>query len=242
MSVKSELGHGTKFWCEFNFKHIKTYDNTSAMKEDGCQGSKWMDNMKPGKDNHSKEELEEAIRRFKEQSNILVAEDNKINQKVLLNMLKRLGYARVHLAENGELAVNYYMKGCNRPESSSGISSSSGSCGGGGGGEDDCYRESPKGVSADLNFPSTPPVDFIIMDCLMPVLSGLESTSKIREFEIDHRRSHVPIVALTANAQDSDKRDCFASGMDGFLTKPVNMKTLDAEILKHFGLVVSNAN
>jgi CheY-like chemotaxis protein len=44
--------------------------------------------------------------------------------------------------------------------------------------------------------------------------------------------NRVPIVALTANAQESDRKECIASGMDGFLTKPVTMPKLDEEIMK----------
>ncbi|MCW8930474.1 MAG: ATP-binding protein [Gammaproteobacteria bacterium] len=61
--------------------------------------------------------------------------------------------------------------------------------------------------------------DVIIMDCQMPVMDGYEATQKIRELEDDE---HISIVALTANAMDSEQENCYASGMDKFLTKPVN--------------------
>jgi two-component system, sensor histidine kinase len=72
--------------------------------------------------------------------------------------------------------------------------------------------------------------DLIFMDCRMPVLDGIEATRKIRAYEVEHGLSHTPIVALTANAKDSDRQTCKAAGMDDFLAKPVRKPAL-AEIL-----------
>ena len=70
--------------------------------------------------------------------------------------------------------------------------------------------------------------DLIFMDCQMPVLDGISATRRIREYETKHGLSHVPIIALTANAKDSDQRICKASGMNGFLAKPVRRSELSA--------------
>ncbi len=75
--------------------------------------------------------------------------------------------------------------------------------------------------------------DVILMDISMPVMDGLEATQKIRIFETAHNLPRTPIIALTANAFDSDRQDCLAVGMDGFLTKPVLLKSLIAEISSH---------
>jgi len=72
--------------------------------------------------------------------------------------------------------------------------------------------------------------DLILMDCRMPVMDGYESTQKIRESE---ETTHIPIVALTANIQTSDKEKCKQAGMDDFLGKPFTTSELEA-ILCHW--------
>lgn len=59
----------------------------------------------------------------------------------------------------------------------------------------------------------------IFMDWRMPGMDGLECTRRIRAFEKAGGR-RVPIVAITASADDGDKRDCLESGMDDFMCKP----------------------
>ncbi len=59
------------------------------------------------------------------------------------------------------------------------------------------------------------------MDLKMPVMGGLEATRKIREFDTE-----IPIVALTANAFDSDRARAMEAGCNAFLTKPVKKKQL----------------
>jgi len=67
----------------------------------------------------------------------------------------------------------------------------------------------------------------------MPVLDGVEATRAIRASESRTTR-RVPIIALTANAFDEDRQLCLASGMDGFLPKPVSAATLRKQINSHF--------
>ena len=62
--------------------------------------------------------------------------------------------------------------------------------------------------------------DLILMDMQMPVMDGLDATRAIRAFELAHQRKRVRIVAMTANAMDSDREACELAGMDGFLSKP----------------------
>ena len=59
--------------------------------------------------------------------------------------------------------------------------------------------------------------DLILMDMQMPVMSGLEATRQLRDFNYN-----TPIVALTANAQIQDQQACMEAGCIGFLTKPIN--------------------
>ena len=67
--------------------------------------------------------------------------------------------------------------------------------------------------------------DLIFMDVNMPVLDGLEATRKIRMSE-DKQKRKIPVVALTADIRDEDKKKCLEAGMDDFLIKPVNLKSL----------------
>jgi signal transduction histidine kinase/CheY-like chemotaxis protein len=71
--------------------------------------------------------------------------------------------------------------------------------------------------------------DLILMDCQMPVMDGYEATKTIRQNE-QATNSRIPIVAMTANAYPEDIEKCMASGMDGHLTKPVDMSTLNKTV------------
>jgi signal transduction histidine kinase/FixJ family two-component response regulator len=66
--------------------------------------------------------------------------------------------------------------------------------------------------------------DLILMDIEMPEMDGLEATRVIRESE--PRNFHVPIYALTAHALTGDRDKCLAGGMDGYLSKPINVDEL----------------
>ena len=68
--------------------------------------------------------------------------------------------------------------------------------------------------------------DVILMDLHMPVMDGYTATQRIRHWEVDHKRSRLPIIALTADAFEEDRQHCLAVGMDGFLTKPVAIDAL----------------
>jgi CheY-like chemotaxis protein len=70
------------------------------------------------------------------------------------------------------------------------------------------------------------PYDLILMDIQMPVMDGLEATRQIRQYEKKQGERHAFIVALTANALESDRKKAKESGMDGFIAKPFNPKEL----------------
>lgn len=111
---------------------------------------------------------------------ILVAEDARVNQLLIREILLKRGYEPV-MTEDGQAAV-------------------------------DAWRRS----LADGK-----PYLAILMDVQMPLLSGLDATRRIREEEAVSGE-HTTIVALTANAFESDRLECLEAGMDAFLSKPFN--------------------
>ncbi|GEM_PF-260932 len=113
---------------------------------------------------------------------ILVAEDTQINQMVILNQLKILGY-QADCVNNGQEALEKLTK------------------------QD---------------------YDLVLMDCLMPVLDGYETTQKLREIEAKKSKDNQTIViALTANAFVQDQEKCLSCGMDDFLSKPITLEQLE---------------
>lgn len=70
------------------------------------------------------------------------------------------------------------------------------------------------------------PYALILTDCNMPVMDGLELTSRIRDIERD-LGGHVPIVAISANTVRQDVDKCLESGMDAYLSKPVQLEELE---------------
>lgn len=69
------------------------------------------------------------------------------------------------------------------------------------------------------------PFDAILMDMMMPEMDGLEATIAIRERE-KATGTHIPIIAITANAMTGDRDKCLAAGMDEYISKPVDVAKL----------------
>ncbi|HLT24095.1 MAG TPA: response regulator [Ignavibacteria bacterium] len=127
--------------------------------------------------------------------NILVAEDNLINQKLINKLLTNRGYQTL-VVEDGLKAV-----------------------------------EALHNKSFDL----------VLMDIQMPIMDGYQATSYIRNVE-RLTGDHIPIIAVTAFAMDSDRQKCYELGMDDFLAKPFNKMDFYNIIEKHLssGRVISS--
>ncbi|RLA60321.1 MAG: hybrid sensor histidine kinase/response regulator, partial [Epsilonproteobacteria bacterium] len=114
------------------------------------------------------------------EADILVAEDNIINQKLIKRILEEHGL-NVDIANNGLEAFE--------------------------------KRRNKK-------------YDLLFMDIQMPVMDGTEATEEILAYEEDEKVSHIPIVALTANALKGDRERFLAIGMDEYLSKPIETAEL----------------
>ena len=116
---------------------------------------------------------------------ILVAEDDRMNQKVIVQQLALLGYAG-HIAVDGAEALRLWRAGT--------------------------YA-------------------MLLSDLHMPNVDGYELAASIRRDE-EAGGTHLPIIALTANALHGEAERATAAGMDGYLTKPVPLATLREVLAK----------
>lgn len=78
--------------------------------------------------------------------------------------------------------------------------------------------------------------DLVFMDVQMPGMDGRQATDAIRAWEIDRQVSPVPVVALTAHALANEKRALMQSGLDDYLTKPIDERQLAQVLLKWTGM------
>jgi len=79
-----------------------------------------------------------------------------------------------------------------------------------------------------LNQWQTGHFDLLLTDCHMPVMDGFELARAIRQQE--PAGTHLPIIAITANAMKGEAQRCFAAGMDAYLTKPIRLRELAAQL------------
>ncbi len=121
------------------------------------------------------EDRSNTLRHSNRQLNILIAEDNAVNRRLITKLLESAGH-HVTEALNGKEAVHLLEK---------------------------------------------TPFDLILMDIEMPQMDGLEATRSIRSREPETR--HIPIYALTAHAMSGDRKRCLEAGMDGYISKPIEV-------------------
>ena len=65
-------------------------------------------------------------------------------------------------------------------------------------------------------------IDLILMDIQMPIMNGYETTKNIRKLD-DAYKANIPIIAMTANAFSDDRDAAFEVGMNGFISKPIDI-------------------
>ncbi|MBF6611988.1 MAG: response regulator [Chloroflexi bacterium] len=85
------------------------------------------------------------------------------------------------------------------------------------------------GVSA-VEAAVTKQPDLILMDLMIPVLDGLEATSKLKS---DKTTSHIPVVAITALGRASDRQHSFESGAEAYVSKPFDLDQLVSLVKEH---------
>ena len=81
-------------------------------------------------------------------------------------------------------------------------------------------------MASDTNF------DLIIMDLQTPGIDGLEATKRIRQ--LPNGSSKSIIIALTASALTGDREKCISAGMDDYISKPMEITSLESMLKKHF--------
>ena len=74
--------------------------------------------------------------------------------------------------------------------------------------------------------------DMILMDIQMPKMDGYKATQAIRNLP-DKDKACIPIIAMTANAFEEDKRDAIAAGMNGHIAKPIQVDKLAVDIIRN---------
>ena len=177
-------------------------------------------------------------------SSILIVEDNIVNQKLLKQILSRIGFGveQVLIANDGQQAVDavhsyirHLVDQRLQPHS--------------------LYHPDPhQGVPLPLEERTVPGADdrtrnplriqrppesgptplVILMDIFMPVLDGLEATRAIRSSAVIPAPYQPYIIALTANAMEGDKQMCLDAGMDAYLSKPITIAALTASLTERF--------
>jgi CheY-like chemotaxis protein len=183
----------------------------------------------------------------------LVAEDNRINRRVLVNMLRKLGYRDVLEAADGREAVQIVRDILSASTTSN-----------------DSILEGEPSDSAQAPAPSKmKPIDIVLMDLWMPEMDGYEATSRILQMMDDHQSQHVgyddgsipmgdtenpdsmdvdptsptlrapqppTVLAVSADVTDEALNRASKVGIKGYMTKPYKLSDLERLIVEFCGL------
>ncbi|MFC0119813.1 response regulator [Pseudoalteromonas xiamenensis] len=80
-----------------------------------------------------------------------------------------------------------------------------------------------------------PPYQMILMDCQMPEMDGFEATTAIRAGIAGEFNKNITIIAMTANAMQGDKTRCLEVGMNDYISKPINLQTMENTLVRWIG-------
>jgi signal transduction histidine kinase len=170
IGVESVEGVGSTFWF---YVFLELSDKESYEKQ-----------------HQEEEQSKNGKKRVQIKLKILLAEDNKINQKVAMINLNNMGH-EVDIANNGKEAVEKFRQG---------------------------------------------DYDLIFMDVHMPEMDGVEACQKIREIENKNGSiKKIPIIAMTANTSDEERKKYLEAGMDDYIGKPFKQTELE-KIFKKFAV------
>jgi CheY-like chemotaxis protein len=86
----------------------------------------------------------------------------------------------------------------------------------------DCVFNGIEAIESLKNATEHLPYTLILMDCQMPEMDGYEATRQIRRGHAGNKNQGIPIIAMTANAMAGDREKCLESGMNDYITKPIN--------------------
>ena len=84
-----------------------------------------------------------------------------------------------------------------------------------------CATNGQEALNTVINS-KTGDIDLILMDIQMPIMNGYETTKNIRKLD-DAYKANIPIIAMTANAFSDDRDAAFEVGMNGFISKPIDI-------------------
>ena len=191
IGVRSQLGEGSTFWFRLPVvlpespAETPSKEGVSA-KNNGMPTTTQPRQMAPPTSPKETTSDATALQEGYKKLRILVAEDNKVNQKLITSMLKRMGHMPT-ICENGKEAVDLA------------------------GGEKKFHNS-----DGDNTF------DAILMDIQMPVMDGIEATSRLRDQGCD-----IPILGLTASVQ---RCDFLELGFTDWIPKPTRMNVLKEKL------------
>lgn len=102
----------------------------------------------------------------------------------------------------------------------------------------DCVSNGIEAIESLKNATEHLPYTLILMDCQMPEMDGYEATRQIRRGNAGKQNQTVPIIAMTANAMVGDREKCIESGMNDYVTKPINVEQINKKLLQW--LIIQN--
>jgi len=143
---------------------------------------------------------------------VLLVEDTAANRKVITAVLTKRGH-KVTVAVNGRAGVDTFTRALNSAADRAAA------------GKPPVHRNAVGGRDGGF--------DVVLMDVQMPVLDGLRATAELRRIEEARGLPRTPVLALTAHALKGDRERCLEAGMDGYLSKPIDVHELIGTLERH---------